>query len=172
MHGTAHSRELCIIIIIIADALAQDRTRSPEFSRNPNTNVARKKCAGRRACVVAGATLSLRRRGAVWFRLFTLSTNLFNLHLFKRVFLFSFWCFNFFYFFFSFLSGLLRKWKKRDPPPPPSLFIFGCEISPKCQNKKRKWEMFFLIKNSPHLDFTFSLVRGFELVFKNCFDRF
>lgn len=50
-NNTVHRRELCIIIIIIADALAEDRTRSPEFSRNPNTNVATKKCAGRRACV-------------------------------------------------------------------------------------------------------------------------
>jgi hypothetical protein len=72
--------------------------------------------------VVAGAPLSPTRLGAVWFRLFTLSTNLFDFHLFKRVFLFS----------FSFLSGLLKENEKKGDPPPAYSF-FGCEISPKSQ---------------------------------------
>lgn len=66
-NNMAHRRELCIIIIIIADALAQDRTRSPEFSRNPNSNVATKKCADRRACVRGRwcPSLSYKTRGCL-----------------------------------------------------------------------------------------------------------
>jgi hypothetical protein len=105
---TAHRRELCIIIIIIADAVAQDRTRSPEFSRNPNTNVATKKCAGRRACVracvVAGATLSLSQDQGLFGFASLPYLQIFSIFTFSKEFFFFLFGVKFFFsFFFSFL---------------------------------------------------------------------